>query len=239
MTSSDTKITWLGHATFLIETPADNRVLIDPWLEGNPSCPEEYQNVDSEGMLITHGHPDHVGNVFEAAENCEGPIVGIFEIATWLEQNGVDGDRLFGMNKGGTLDVDGLDIEVTMVDAHHSSSFVDDDGLVYLGEPAGYVLHVGDGDSIYVAGDTCLFSDMELIRDLYEPDVAVLPIGDRFTMDPEAAARACEFLEVDTAIPCHWGTFPPLTGTPEEFEQEVEELGVGTNVETLQPGDSW
>jgi L-ascorbate metabolism protein UlaG (beta-lactamase superfamily) len=236
---ADIHLTWLGHATFLVETPYEETLLVDPWLAGNPKCPADYEDVESDAMLITHGHADHIGDVFDAQANCSGPVVGIFEMATWLEQKGIDGETLEGINKGGTIHVDEIRADVTMVDAHHSSSFVDDGEMVYLGEPAGYVVRFSGGDTIYFAGDTSLFGDMKLIGERHEPDVAVLPIGDRFTMDPTDAAKACEFLGVETVVPCHWGTFDALTGTPDELEEAIDELDLDTTVAMLKPGETW
>ena len=232
------KITWLGHATFLIEHDG-NKILIDPWLSGNPKCPEEYHDLAPDAVLITHGHGDHIGNVFDVAERSEGPIFGIFDLTTWLGTKGVDEDRLVGANKGGTVRFDDLGLSVTLTDAHHSSSFQEEDGsIVYLGEPCGLVLHFDNGFTLYHAGDTCLFGDMELIGELWTPDVAILPIGDHFTMDPTQAAYAAEFLGVEAVIPCHWGTFGLLTGTPDQLKSEMDSLEIGVEVIAMEPGQT-
>ena len=242
MALEDVEITWLGHSTFLIRTPEDQTILVDPWLAGNPECPDEFEDISVDAILITHGHNDHIGDVFDAAGRCDGPVVGIFDLTTWLGMQGVDGDKLVGMNKGGTVSLadHGVDVEVTMTNAHHSSSFTTEDGeIVYLGEPAGFVVHFSNDESLYIAGDTCLFGDMEWIGELYDPTVAILPIGDHFTMDPRQAAIAADLVGVDEVIPCHYGTFPLLTGTPEQLEDELDELGdEAIEVIALEPGAS-
>lgn len=231
------KITWLGHSTFLIERNG-KKILIDPWLAGNPSCPKEYHDLEPDLVLITHGHNDHIGDVFTVAEQSSAKFFGIFDLTTWLGFRGIAEDRLVGGNRGGTVRFDDFDMSVTLTDARHSSSFVDDGQVIYLGEACGIVISFDDGPTIYHAGDTCLFGDMEWIGELWAPDLAILPIGDHFTMDPTQAAHAADLLGVRSVIGCHWGTFGALTGTPVELEQEIARLGVNAEVIQLGPGDS-
>jgi L-ascorbate metabolism protein UlaG (beta-lactamase superfamily) len=232
-------IKWLGHSTFAIDTPEDDTILVDPWLENNPECSAEDTQTESDLILATHGHPDHIGDVWTAFDNCSGEIVGIFELATWLTNQGLEPNSLVSMNKGGTVDFDYIDIEVTMTTAHHSSSYPQEEGILYLGDPAGYVVNFSNDETLYIAGDTSLFGDMKLIEKLHSPDAAILPIGDHFTMDPEAASFACEFLDVDEVIPCHWGTFDVLTGRPSHLEEHLQDRGVDTEVVGLEPGQRY
>ena len=230
---SSLAITWLGHATFLLRTPGGKRILIDPWLTNNPSCPDSLKkpgNVDL--ILVSHGHFDHMDDLVTVARESGAPVVGIFELCDWLGRKGIQ--QTSPMNKGGSQDILGL--RVTMTDARHSSGFVDNGQMVYMGEPAGYVIRLEDGRVLYYSGDTCLFGDMKLIGELYKPEIAFLPIGDRFTMDPVQAAKACEFLGVRQVVPMHWGTFPILTGNPDELKRLVEPRGI--QVLELKPGET-
>src|SRR5262245_32212841 len=226
---ADTTLTWLGHAAFRLDTAGGKRVYIDPFLTGNPKCPENEKKPERVDIIaITHAHGDHLGDTVELAQQFGPTIVAPVELADWLQlkhklQNVQD------PNKGGTVDVDG--VRFTLTDANHSSSNND---LEYMGEPCGIVVRT-DGKSIYFAGDTNVFGDMALIARLYTPDVAVLPIGDHYTMGPVEAAVAVELLEVNRVVPCHYGTFPALIGTPDEL---AERVGSGVTVEKIEPGDS-
>jgi L-ascorbate metabolism protein UlaG (beta-lactamase superfamily) len=226
-------ITWLGHSTFLIVTPGGKRLLFDPWLTGNPSCPEKFKKPPRvDVILVSHGHSDHTGDVVACARESGAPVVAIWELCDWLGQKGIQ--NLAPMNKGGSQDIAG--VRITMTDARHSSSVTENGRLVYLGEAAGFVVRLEDGRSIYYAGDTCLFGDMRIIGEIHQPEIAFLPIGDRFTMDPAGAARACELLGVRQVVPMHWGTFPLLTGTPAALKALVEPRGV--QVLELEPGET-
>ena len=233
MLLSGLSVTWLGHGTFLVVSPEGRRILIDPWLSGNPSCPPAWTSVDKVDLiLVTHGHFDHVHDAAAVAKATGAIVVGIFELCDWLGRKGVT--TASGMNKGGTQELCG--VRITMVDARHSSSYLDDGVVTYLGEAAGYVLRFGNGLTVYFAGDTSVFGDMRLIRELYSPSIAFLPIGDLFTMDPAAAAKEVELLGVRKVIPMHYGTFPVLTGRPDQLRELVAPLGV--EVVEMQPGQT-
>jgi L-ascorbate metabolism protein UlaG (beta-lactamase superfamily) len=217
------RITWLGHSTFLLRTPGGKRLLFDPWLVDNPACPESMKKPPKPDLiLVTHGHSDHMGDLVSVARDSGAPVVGIFELCDWLRRKGIA--NVLPMNKGGSQEAAGL--KITMTDARHSSGYVENGQMIYMGEAAGYLVRLEDRMTVYFAGDTALFGDMKLIGEMYQPDVAFLPIGDRFTMDPREAARACELLGVRLVVPMHWGTFPLLTGTPTELRKYLEPTGV-------------
>ena len=223
-------LTWLGHASFRLDTPGGKRVYVDPWLTDNPKCPDAEKTPERVDLIaVTHGHGDHVGDTVALWEQFKPPVVALVELRGWLASQGVEANMAHAPNKGGTAVVDG--IKLTLTDAHHSSSTPDG---TYAGEPAGIVLELEDGFSIYFAGDTNAFMDMQLIGRIYQPDVAVLPIGDHFTMGPREAAVALELLGVKRCVPCHYGTFPLLHGTPDQ----LRELAPGVEVLAPEPGET-
>jgi L-ascorbate metabolism protein UlaG (beta-lactamase superfamily) len=225
------KLTWLGHATFRVETPGGKIILIDPWVMGNPMCPEKEKNVKKVDVLLcTHGHFDHIGDVVEIARKHNPHVVGIPELCGWLEKKGVK--QISDMNKGGTQTVGG--IKVTMVHADHSCGIQDGDQIVYGGEACGYVVEFVNGVKIYHAGDTNVFGDMQIIRELYSPEIAMIPIGDHYTMGPREAAYACKLLKPKTVIPMHFGTFPVLTGRPSALQKLVPEV----EIREMKPGET-
>jgi len=226
-------ITWLGHSTFILRTPGGTRVILDPWVATNPSCPEDAKQVgELIVVLVTHGHFDHTADVVSIARSTNAQVVAPFELSVIFQQRGLK--EVVGMNPGGTLKAHGLSI--TMVPAVHSSSIEDDGKNIYAGLATGYVIGFEDGLVAYYAGDTSIFSDMKLIGELYRPSLAFLPIGDLFTMGPEQAAAACGLLGVKQVMPMHWGTFPALTGTPARLRELVASKGV--EVLDLKPGET-
>jgi L-ascorbate metabolism protein UlaG (beta-lactamase superfamily) len=221
-----TPLTWLGHAAFRLDSPGGKRIYVDPFLSGNPKCPEaELEPERCDLIVVTHGHGDHVGDTVAIAQRFDCPVIAQVELRGWLSTKGLSEDMSQAPNKGGTVDVEG--VKVTLTDANHSSST--DDGT-YAGESCGVVLELEDGLKLYFAGDTSVFGDMALIARIYQPDVAILPIGDHFTMGPREAAVAVELLNVKRVVPSHYGTFGLLTGTPERLRELV-----ATGVEVLAP----
>ena len=217
------KITWLGHATFLVVTPGGKALILDPWVTGNPATPTDKKKIEKlDYMLISHGHRDHFADAVDLAKKHNPKIAGMYELCTFLQKKGAK--QIAPMNKGGTQQVG--DIKVSMVNAHHSNTIDDDGTSVPGGEPCGFVVEFENGFTVYHAGDTCVFGDMAIIRELYAPDLCMLPIGDLFTMGPREAAYACTLLKPQAVIPMHYATFPALTGTPEGFENELKARGV-------------
>ncbi|HWE86011.1 MAG TPA: metal-dependent hydrolase [Terracidiphilus sp.] len=225
------KITWLGHATVLIQSAEGTCVLIDPFIANNPKYPKQFMlPAKIDYVLLTHGHGDHISDAVPVAKNYGATVVAIYELADYVARQGVE--KTIGMNLGGTVQIG--DMTATMVDAKHSSCAQDKDGTHYVGVAAGFVIEPKSGPVLYLAGDTDVFGDMRLIAELYKPEVAMLPIGGYYTMGPRQAALAAKYLGAKTILPLHWGTFPALTGTPAELAKLV---GKGVKVVEWSPGD--
>jgi L-ascorbate metabolism protein UlaG (beta-lactamase superfamily) len=222
--SGRVRITFLGHSAFRIETPGGKTIYIDPWLS-NPKAPANAKQVArADLILVTHGHADHVGETVEIAKQTNARLLTIAELATYFGTQGVPVANIVRMNKGGTaVAIPGTPIKVTMIRADHSSSVTYTDpqtkvtSLTPGGEAVGYIIYLENGLRILHAGDTAIYSDMRLFGERYKPEIAMLPIGDHFTMGPEDAVEAAKMFGVKAAFPMHYGTFPLLTGTIFEF----------------------
>ena len=221
------EITWLGHGSFQFRLETGEVFVMDPWIGGNPSYPRGHEFSRVDAIVITHGHFDHIHDAVPLAKQFSPQVVAIYETCEWLGSKGVANTR--PMNKGGSQMVAG--VTVTMTHAVHSCGIKDGNQIIYGGEASGYVLRLPDGRALYFAGDTNVFSDMALIEQLYHPELAFLPIGDLFTMSPREAALACSLLKAKKVVPMHFGTFPPLTGRPEQLAALT-----ATEVWTLDPG---
>ncbi len=227
-----TRITWLGHATVLIQTAKGTTFLIDPFIANNPKYPKDFalpQKIDY--VLLTHGHGDHISDAVPVATKHGSTVVAIYELSAYIAGKGVKSTT--GMNLGGSVQLQ--DVLVTMVEATHSAAAQDESGTHYVGVATGFVLSIADGPVLYHSGDTNVFGDMKLIARLYKPDVAMLPIGGFYTMGPKEAALAVEFLAPKIVLPLHFGTFPPLTGTAKELAALIDSR---VEVLTSAPGET-
>lgn len=232
MSLKGTRITWLGHATVLVETGKGTNILIDPFLAQNPRYPNDFVLPEKiQYILLTHGHDDHIADAVPVAAKHGSTVVAIYELANWVAAKGVA--STIGMNLGGTVQLG--DAAATMVEAKHSSAVQDERGSHYAGVAAGYVLTIADGPVLYHAGDTAVFGDMKLISELYRPEVAMLPIGGHFTMGPKEAALAVCLLGAKTILPIHFGTIPQLKGAPQELAALVD---ADVQVVRWAPGES-
>jgi L-ascorbate metabolism protein UlaG (beta-lactamase superfamily) len=229
------KLTYFGHSAFSITTPSGEVALIDPWITTNPRCPDSHKKISrADAIFLSHAHSDHFGDTLDLARQHKPRIVAIFETAMWLRGKGF-ADQVCPMSKGGSQKIGAFD--VTMTHAFHSNSLEDDSRLIYAGEPAGLIIRLPGGVTVYHAGDTAVFGDMKLIGQLYKPTVALLPIGDLFTMGPREAAQAVRLLGVKHVVPMHYATFPVLTGTPEKLREEAGDI-TGLSIHAMNPGDT-
>ena len=231
--SQGARITWLGHATVLVQTAKGTNILIDPFIADNPRYPKDFKLPSKiHFVLLTHGHGDHISDVVPVAKKHDSTVVAIYELADYVSKQGVE--KTIGMNLGGTVQLE--EVAASMVEAKHSSGAQDKHGTHYVGIAAGYVLTIPDSPVVYHAGDTAVFGDMKLIGEFYHPEVALLPIGGHFTMGPKEAALASRFLGAKTVLPLHFGTFPPLKGTPGELATLVDG---GVRVVQWSPGETF
>jgi len=228
------RITYFGHSTFSLTTPSGQVALIDPWVTTNPVCPVALKNLQRlDAIFLSHAHSDHFGDLLSLAKQFRPKIFAIFETALYIGGQGLE-KEVSGMGKGGTQTVG--DFQVTLTHAFHSNSIDSVNPPIYAGEPAGLIIRMPNGFTVYHAGDTAVFGDMKLIGELYKPDLAMLPIGDLYTMGPREAAHAIRLLNVKHVIPMHYATFPVLTGTPEALRKETQDIA-GLSIYALKPGE--
>lgn len=230
------KIEYLGHAAFQIITEEGLKILIDPFISNNPACSKPVETLNPDVILVTHGHMDHFGDTLEIANQSSATVIATHEIATFIQKQGLNS---IGMNIGGTIEVNDL-ISITMTDAKHTSGIDFTENLEEGGVATGFIITLESGKKIYHAGDTGLFGDMKMvIGDIYQPDISIIPIGDKFTMGVETAAIAAKWLQSRIIIPMHYNTFPEIEQDTEAFAQLVEEASPGTFTVALQPGEDY
>jgi L-ascorbate metabolism protein UlaG (beta-lactamase superfamily) len=234
MNLGSNELTFCGHACFALKTQGGKHWIIDPWLEQNPACPTRLKNpAKVDTLLISHAHFDHIGDALRLGTKHDATAIGIPETIRWLERKGIK--KVVGFNKGGTIEHEG--VKVTMTHAVHSCGITDGDEILYGGEACGYVIMLENGTRIYHAGDTAVFGDMKIIGELFKPDIALLPIGDFYTMDPEQGAYAARLLGAKVIVPMHYGTFPVLTGTPARLRELTRDVN-GLQIVDLKPGET-
>ena len=224
------KVKWLGHAAFEIKSDKFT-ILIDPFLTGNPKAAAKAESLHADFILLTHGHGDHVGDAFNIAKRCGSTIIAPNELAVYAGQRGL---KTHPMHIGGGFDFPFGRVKLTP--ALHGSAIIETDGtIVYTGMPCGFLVEI-DSVTIYHAGDTALISEMMFLGDFEEVDLALLPIGDNFTMGPRDAAIAVDMIAPKIVVPMHYGTWPPIDSSSEEFAEMVDSEEV--EVRILQPGES-
>mgnify|MGYP000853433957 CR=1 FL=1 len=226
------QIRWFGHSAFEIVSDEDLKILIDPFISNNPVCPVTVEEVDADIICVTHGHADHFGDAMEIANRTGAVIVANHEHSVFLAKQGLEA---MGMNIGGSVKIH--NITITMLNSNHSSDmdFIEEIGAG--GSSCGYIIQLENGAKIYHSGDTGIFGDMKtVIGDIYKPNIAILPIGDRYTMGPFEASMAVKWINPEIVIPMHYNTFPVIKQDPEDFARRVKSLNKETKVVILEPG---